>query len=141
MHKKQGFPAVKGRNGDPCMFTDRLHTAPVQEIIPEYQKDKPQGIRGIRHKGAGKQGMGTATGAALVTLYSYFVSGRSPAHPFHQVTCIGCKRGQTGFCMTDRTDTICMLQAFCLLCQPLSIGKRYLIQLAKNSKWSYHWYG
>lgn len=39
------------------------------------------------------------------------------------------------------SDTIRMGEASSLLFKPLPIGKRYLIQLAKNSKWSYHWNG
>ncbi len=141
MRKEQGFPAVEGGHRDPRTCTDFLHAGPVQEVIPQHKKDEAQGIRGIRHQGAGEQGMGMAAGTALVTLYSYFVCDGKVLFPLHQVTRIGRKRGQAGFCMADRTDTIRMGQAPCLLFKPLPVGKRYLVQLAKNGKWSYHWYG
>lgn len=104
----------------------------MQEISPQYDKDKPQGIRGIWHKGAGEQGMGMAAGTALVTLYSYFMCDWGSACPFHQVTRIGGKRGQTGFCVAGRADPICMGEAFCFLFKLLPVRKRNLVQLAKT---------
>lgn len=79
-----------------------------------------------------------AAGAAPVTLYAHFTGGRNPIFPFHQVTRIGSKRRQAGLCVADRADTVCVGEASRLLFKPLFVGKRYLIQLAKNSKWSYH---
>ena len=85
--------------------------------------------------------MGMAAGTALVTLYSHLVCDGKILFPLHQVTCIRRKRGQACFCMADRADTIRMGQAACLLLKPLPIGKRYLVQLAKNGKRPDHWYG
>ena len=141
MRKEEGFPAVEGRNRDSCMFTNLLYTGPVQEVVPQHKKDKAQGIRGIRYQGTGEQGMGMAAGTALVTLYGYFVCDGKILFPLHQVTLIRRKWRQACFCMADRADTIRMGQALCLLLKPLPVGKGYLVQLAKNSKWSYHWYG
>ncbi len=123
------------------MFTNLLYTGPVQEAAPQHKEDKAQGIRGIGYQGTGEQGMGMAAGTAPVTLYSYFVCNGQILLPLHQITRIGRKWGQTCFRMADRADTIRMGEAPSLLVKPLPVGKRYLVQLAKNSKWSYHWYG
>ena len=141
MRKEEGFPAIQGRNRDSCMFTNLLHADPVQEIVPQHKEDKTQGIRGIGYQGAGELGMGMAAGTAPVTLYGHFVCDGKILFPLHQVTRIRRKRGQACFCMADRTGTICMGQAPCFLLKLLSVGKRYLVQLAKNGKWPYHWYG
>lgn len=82
--------------------------------------------------------MGVAAGTALVTLHGHFMGGWKSVLPLHQITGIGSKREQTGFRMADGTDSVRMGQAPCLLLQPLSVRERYLIQLAKNGKWTYH---
>lgn len=41
VRKEQGFPPVKGGNGDSGMFADCLHAGPVQEVIPQHQEDEP----------------------------------------------------------------------------------------------------
>lgn len=41
MRKEQGFPAVKGGNGDPCTPADLLYACPAQKIVPQHQEDEP----------------------------------------------------------------------------------------------------
>lgn len=134
MGKEQGFPTVESGNRDARTFTDFLHTCPVQEVIPQYKEDEAQGIRGIRHQGAGEQSMGMAAGTALVTLHGHVVRDRKSLFPLHQVTCIGRKRGHSSLCMADRADTVCMAETPCFLFKPLPVRKRDLVQLAKNGK-------
>ncbi len=81
-----------------------------------------------------------SAGAALVTLHGYLMCGWKGVFPFHQVTGIGCKRGQTGLRMTAGADPVRMGQTPCLFLQPLPVRKRYPVQLAKNGKWTYHKY-
>ena len=86
MGKEQGFPTVKGGNGDARTLTDFLYTCPVQEVVPQHKKDESQGIRGIGDQGAGEQGMGMAAGTALVTLYGHFVCDGEILFPLHHQT-------------------------------------------------------
>lgn len=79
-------------------------------------------------------------GGTDITLHGNLIRGRNTIFPLYQVTGIGSKRGQRAFCMAERADPIRMGQAACFFLQPLSVCERYLIQLAKNSKWTYHRY-
>ena len=85
--------------------------------------------------------MGVSTGTALIALHDHFMNDNKPILPLHQIACIRSKCRQTGFRMADRADPDCVIQTFCLLLNQLPVGKRYLIQLAKDGKRTYHKYG
>ena len=78
--------------------------------------------------------MGMAAGGTPVSGDFHAVCNRPPRLQFHKISFIMSENIQTALCSTKGTYCTAGTESGYILFHPLSVGKRQLIQLAKNRK-------
>lgn len=135
---KQCFPAVKRGWGDSIAAADLFNGHLMQIVMPQDMEDEPQGIGAVRDKAGRMDGMSMPAGGAPAACDPDRMGHRTVSLDLHQIPVIVGEFLQASLRFADRTGCVADTETvrFCL--EPLPVRKRDLIQLAKESKTSYH---